>query len=108
MPIWPSSLTITPSLRRSTRPARRASSRLISVVLPAPRKPVMTTSGTRTPSSIALAALDDDYAALAGRGERNIVDDLDRELRPGQVSFCVRAHERHLALGKCVTAVWHH
>ena len=49
MPISPSSLTMTPSFVVSARSARRASSRLTSVVFPLPRNPVTITSGTRTP-----------------------------------------------------------
>src|SRR6185312_5564860 len=48
MPTSPSSLTITPSLPPAPRSARRASKRFTSVVLPAPRNPVTSTSGQRT------------------------------------------------------------
>ena len=56
MPTAPSSLTMMPSLPVSPvrRGTPRASSRLTSVVFPLPRKPVKTTSGTRTPAAYRL------------------------------------------------------
>src|SRR5262249_53261989 len=52
--------------------------------------------------------LHDDDAALAGSGERDVWNHLDRERRSGQIALGVRAHQLGFALRQQGAAVRHH